>query len=52
VDVRSELDYNSPTSNRVFGEFMSAGDVCQRDSFADLEARPTRFQGAVQILRR
>ena len=48
----SERHYNPPMPNRAFCEFMSAGDVCERNSFADLEARPTRFKGAVQIVRR
>jgi hypothetical protein len=36
----------------VFGKFMSAGDVSERDTFADFEAGSPRFQSAIQILRR
>jgi hypothetical protein len=35
----------------VFCKLVRASDVCERDSFTDLEARPPRLQRSIQIPR-
>jgi prophage DNA circulation protein len=47
VSRYSQDNDNSPEPHRVFPEFVRASDICERNSFANFELRPTRLKQSV-----
>ena len=48
----SHRDHNPPAPHRMLSQFVRPRDLRQRNSLANLEPRPARRKGSVQILRR
>ena len=50
VEFHQSTTTTRPRAHRMFHKLVSASDLFERNSFANLEPRPSRFKGGVQPL--